>query len=81
VIRARWGTTAHLVFLFFALSTNIIVSAMLILGASATVHALTGMPILAAVFLIPVSVVVYVVSGGMRATLLCDYTHTTLLMM
>lgn len=39
----RWGRTAHLVFLFFGLATNIIVSSMLILGGSATVTALSGM--------------------------------------
>lgn len=40
---------------------------------------LTGMNTLAACFLIPLGVSVYVVVGGMRATLLCDYTHTTVL--
>lgn len=39
--------------MFFATVTNIIVSSMLILGGSATVHDLTGMPTLAACFLIP----------------------------
>ena len=72
IIGARWGTVAHLVFLFFGLATNIIVSAMLILGGSATVTDLTGMNTLAACFLIPVGVAVYVVVGGMRSTLLCD---------
>lgn len=32
-----------------------------------------------ACFLIPVGVAIYVVVGGMRATLLCDYTHTSVL--
>jgi Na+/proline symporter len=32
IVLVRWGTTAHLTFLFFALMTNIIVTAMLILG-------------------------------------------------
>ena len=72
IIGARWGTVAHLVFLFFGLATSIIVSAMLILGGSATVTDLTGMNTLAACFLIPVGVAVYVVVGGMRSTLLCD---------
>ncbi len=43
IVAARWGTFAHLVFMFFGLATNIIVSSMLILGGSATVTALTGM--------------------------------------
>lgn len=32
IVKARWGTTAHLVFLVFCLITNIIVTSMLILG-------------------------------------------------
>ncbi|PCH38961.1 Na+/solute symporter [Wolfiporia cocos MD-104 SS10] len=79
IVATRWGRTAHLVFMFFGLATNIIVSSMLILGGSATVNALTGMNTLAACFLIPVGVAIYVVVGGMRATLLCDYTHTSVL--
>jgi len=54
------------------LATNIIVSSMLILGGSATVTDLSGMNTIAACFLIPVGVAIYVVVGGMRATLLCD---------
>jgi SSS family transporter len=79
IVHARWGRTAHLIFMFFGLATNIIVSSMLILGGSATVTDLTGMSTIAACFLIPLGVAIYVVVGGMRATLLCDYTHTTVL--
>lgn len=42
IVSARWGKTAHIVFMFFGLSTNVIVSAMLCLGGSATVTDLTG---------------------------------------
>jgi len=66
--------------MFFAFLCNLIVSAMLILGGSATVTDLTGMPTLAACFLIPLSVAFYVYVGGMRATLLCDYIHTSVLL-
>ncbi|KIM24913.1 hypothetical protein M408DRAFT_228455 [Serendipita vermifera MAFF 305830] len=79
IIGERWGTVAHLIFLFFGLATNIVVSSMLCLGGSATVTALTGMNTIAACFLIPFGVAIYVVAGGMRATLLCDYTHTAVL--
>ncbi|KAF8733477.1 hypothetical protein AX14_003791 [Amanita brunnescens Koide BX004] len=79
IIGARWGKTAHLTFMFFGLATNIIVSSMLILGGAATVTDLTGMSTIAACFLIPAGVAIYVVVGGMRSTLLCDYTHTTVL--
>ncbi|KAJ7347968.1 urea transporter [Mycena albidolilacea] len=79
IVGARWGKTAHLIFMFFGLATNIIVSSMLVLGGSATVTDLTGMSTIAACFLIPLGVSIYVVVGGMRSTLLCDYTHTTVL--
>jgi urea-proton symporter len=79
LVYARWGKAAHFTFMFFGLSTNVIVSAMLCLGGSATVTDLTGMNTIAACFLIPIGVSIYVIAGGMRATLLCDYTHTTVL--
>ncbi|KDQ15297.1 hypothetical protein BOTBODRAFT_174141 [Botryobasidium botryosum FD-172 SS1] len=79
IIGTRWGLVGHVTALFFGLATNVIVSSMLIPGGSATVTSLTGMSTLAACFLIPMGVAIYVVAGGMRATLLCDYTHTTVL--
>ncbi|WWC67841.1 uncharacterized protein I206_101758 [Kwoniella pini CBS 10737] len=79
IIRARWGKVAHLTFLFFGFATNIIVSTMLILGGSATVSSLTGMNTVAACFLIPIGVSIYVLTGGMRATLIADYSHTLVL--
>ncbi|KAJ6629356.1 urea transporter [Mycena sp. CBHHK59/15] len=72
IVGVRWGKTGNL-------ATNVIVSSMLILGGSATVTDLTGMSTIAACFLIPLGVSIYVVVGGMRSTLLCDYTHTTVL--
>jgi len=47
IIATRWGTFAHIVFLFFGLATNVVVSSMLILGGSATVTDLTGMSTIA----------------------------------
>ncbi|KAK2991302.1 hypothetical protein RJ640_024567 [Escallonia rubra] len=63
IVKARWGTAAHLVFLAFCFLTNIIVTAMLLLGGSAVVNALTGVNIYAASFLIPLGVVVYTLAG------------------
>jgi Na+/proline symporter len=54
IIKARYGTVAHLVFMLFAFVTNILVGSQLLLGGSAVVTSLTGMPVYAAVFLIPV---------------------------
>lgn len=42
---------------------------------SAVVESLTGVPTEASCFLIPVGVVLYTVVGGLKATLISDYTH------
>ncbi|KAH7430303.1 hypothetical protein KP509_09G092500 [Ceratopteris richardii] len=78
IIKARWGTEAHVVFLIFCFATNIIVTAMLLLGGSAVVNALTGMDIYAASFLIPIGVVVYTLAGGLKATFLASYIHSVI---
>jgi Na+/proline symporter len=73
-----WGTSAHIVFLFFCFMTNIIVTAMLLLGGSAVVNALTGVNIYAASFLIPLGVIVYTLAGGLKATFLASYIHSVI---
>ncbi|KAJ6846476.1 urea-proton symporter DUR3 [Iris pallida] len=78
IVRARWGTAAHVVFLIFCFMTNIIVTAMLLLGGSAVVNALTGVNIYAASFLIPLGVVVYTLAGGLKATFLASYIHSVI---
>ncbi|KAG6409769.1 hypothetical protein SASPL_127811 [Salvia splendens] len=78
VLLARWGTAAHIVFLTFCFMTNIIVTAMLLLGGSAVVNALTGVNIYAASFLIPLGVIVYTLAGGLKATFLASYIHSVI---
>lgn len=43
VIKARFGTTTHLVFAVFGIMTNILVTAMLLTGGAAVISSLTGM--------------------------------------
>lgn len=71
IVYARYGAATHIVFIFFALATNILVASQLLLGGSAVVSTLTGMNVYAACWLIPVGVALYVVLGGLRATFLC----------
>ncbi|GLT74927.1 hypothetical protein SLA2020_466900 [Shorea laevis] len=78
IVKARWGTPAHIVFLAFCFLTNIIVTAMLLLGGSAVVNALTGVNIYAASFLIPLGVIVYTLAGGLKATFLASYIHSVI---
>ncbi|KAF2650180.1 Na+/solute symporter [Lophiostoma macrostomum CBS 122681] len=80
IIYTRYGKLAHLVFMLFAFVTNILVGSQLLLGGSAVVTSLTGMSVYAAIFLIPCGVCAYVILGGLRATFLCDYSHTLILM-
>lgn len=80
VIKARYGTAAHVVFMVFGLVTNILVSLMLIVGGSATVNALTGMPTIAAIYLLPVGVVgmcffyIYFFLLTLTSVLMCSIT-------
>ena len=79
IIRARFGNGSHKVFLVFALMTNMIVTAMLLLGGSAVVNGLTGMDISLAAFLIPIGVMIYTLVGGLKATFVADYMHTIII--
>jgi SSS family transporter len=81
MVNVRWGTAAHLTFIFFCLLANVIVTGMLILGGAATVNALTGMDVYAAGFLIPVFVIPYTMAGGLKATFMASYVHTAIIFM
>ncbi|KAH7311032.1 urea active transporter [Rhexocercosporidium sp. MPI-PUGE-AT-0058] len=76
IVRIRYGTVAHLVFMFLCLVNNLFAVANMLLGASAAITALTGMHVIAATFLLPIGVVVYTFVGGIKATFLTDYIHT-----
>lgn len=75
IINARFGGSAHKVFLFFALMTNTIVTAMLVLGGAAVIQSLTGVNIYVALFLIPIGVIVYTFFGGLKATFFAEYLN------
>ncbi|KKY35885.1 putative urea active transporter [Diaporthe ampelina] len=76
IVRIRYGNVAHIVWIALCLINNIIAVANMLLGASAAISALTGMPVVAAIFLLPASVVLYTFVGGIKATFLTDYFHT-----
>jgi Na+/proline symporter len=52
---------------------------MLLLGGSATVNALTGVPTDLCSFLIPWGVILYTAAGGLKATFLASYIHTAII--
>ncbi|KAJ5121871.1 uncharacterized protein N7443_001980 [Penicillium atrosanguineum] len=80
VIRARYGTVVHVVFIVFCLMTNILVTAMLLTGGSAVMTSLTGVSTPAACFLLPIGVVLYTLFGGIKATFITDYLHTVVIL-
>ncbi|OGE51832.1 hypothetical protein PENARI_c012G10712 [Penicillium arizonense] len=80
VIRARYGTIVHCVFIVFCLMTNVLVTAMLLTGGSAVMTSLTGVPTAAACFLLPIGVVLYTLFGGIKATFITDYMHTVVIL-
>ncbi|KAJ5758147.1 uncharacterized protein N7511_006841 [Penicillium nucicola] len=80
VIRARYGTIVHCVFIVFCLMTNILVTAMLLTGGAAVMTSLTGVPTAAACFLLPIGVVLYTLFGGIKATFITDYMHTVVIL-
>jgi Na+/proline symporter len=80
IIKARFGTWPHCIMMCFALAANCIVTAMLLLGGSATIEDLTGVPKMWASFLIPIlSCWIYTMYGGLRATFFASYVHTSVI--
>ncbi|KAF9074610.1 solute symporter family transporter [Rhodocollybia butyracea] len=79
IVQVRFGTGAHILFTFYGLVCNLVVCGSLLLGGSATVTALTGMNTDAACMLLPISIAAYVLVGGLRATFICDWSHTVIL--
>ena len=76
VMYVRYGRHPHKVFLFFALLTNTVVTAMLALGGAAVVSSLTGVDVMLAAFLLPAGIILYTVFGGLKATFFAEYLNT-----
>lgn len=79
MLYVRFGRHSHKVFLFFALMTNTVVTAMLVLGGAAVINSLTGVNITIAAFLIPVGIILYTIFGGLKATFFAEYLNATLI--
>ncbi|GCF01624.1 hypothetical protein ZYGM_000411 [Zygosaccharomyces mellis] len=75
----RFGKGGHLLFICYCAATNIIVSALLLLGGSQAFSAATGMHTVAASFLLPLNVVIYTALGGLKATFISDWVHTVII--
>lgn len=79
IVKDRYGTIGHFVYLFYALATNILVTAMLITSGSEVFSKITGMHHIATSFLLPLGVVIYTMIDGIKAIILTDYLHTSVI--
>ncbi|OES44794.1 sodium:solute symporter family protein [Domibacillus iocasae] len=78
-ISQRFDKKNHRLMMFFALMTNIIVTAMVILGGAIALNSLTGMNIFIAAFLIPITFTIYTMIGGLKASFVADYLNTVMI--
>ncbi|TGO42354.1 hypothetical protein BHYA_0009g00330 [Botrytis hyacinthi] len=76
-IRMRYGNYAHWIFIVLNLINNIFGCGSMILAGAQLVTGMTGMHVVAACVLIPAGVVIYTAVGGLKATFLTDFLHTT----
>jgi Na+/proline symporter len=75
----RHGRFVHIVFLSFALLSNVLVSSMLILGGASTINDLTGLTPAVCMTVIPFSMFIYTTTGGLKATFFASYLNTMLI--
>ncbi|KAI9923860.1 hypothetical protein MW887_008165 [Aspergillus wentii] len=78
IIRMRYGRVAHVVFLMLNIFCNVFGCASMILTGSQLIHGISGMHFVAATILIPLGVVLYTATGGLKATFLTDFLHTAI---
>lgn len=78
IVRKRYGNWGHVVFTVLNLINNIFGCSSMILAGSQLLVGITGMHLVAAIILIPFGVVLYTAVGGIKATFLTDFLHTTI---
>ncbi|KAF7561741.1 hypothetical protein G7046_g2398 [Stylonectria norvegica] len=79
VAKVRFGTLGHLAYMFAALVANFVVGSEILIGGAGVIAGLTGISQYAAVWLLPLVIVAYVLTGGLRATFVADYLHCVIL--
>ncbi|KAJ9296098.1 hypothetical protein DTO271G3_5673 [Paecilomyces variotii] len=77
-IRKRYGNMGHGVFIVLNLINNFFGCSSMILTGMLLFQGITGMHPVAAAFLIPLGVMLYTAVGGLKATFLTDFCHTTI---
>ncbi|EMG49948.1 Urea transporter, putative [Candida maltosa Xu316] len=81
IVEARYGKIAHILYLILAIICNIASGSAMILAAAGAISIISGnLHIVASTMLIPFGVMLYTVVGGLKATFLTDFIHTTILL-
>lgn len=79
LISVRFGKGGHICYLCYCITTNVLVSSLLLLGGSQGFSETTGMHVISASFLLPMGVCLYTLFGGLKATFLSDWIHTVII--
>jgi hypothetical protein len=79
LVEARWGKVAHFNFMAMGFFTQTLVTMMLILGGADCMQATAGIDSYLGGFLIPLGVIWYTMVGGLKATFLASYIHTSII--
>ncbi|KAI2926489.1 hypothetical protein CBS147320_5913 [Aspergillus niger] len=77
ITRMRYGWIGHVIYMVLNLTNNVFGCASMILTGSQLIKGVSGMNFVAATILIPLGVVLYTAVGGLKATFLTDFLHTT----
>lgn len=78
IARIRYGRLGHIAFMILCLVLNILGCSNLLFTGSSVLSAMTGMHFVASTILLPAGVIVYTVLGGIKATFLTDFLHTSI---
>ncbi|EGV60941.1 hypothetical protein CANTEDRAFT_128749 [Yamadazyma tenuis ATCC 10573] len=79
VVKFRYGAWGHLVLCFYSLVYQFFISINLLVGAAQIFENVTGMSQEATCFLFPLGVGIYTYFGGLKATFLTEWLHTSIL--
>ncbi|OKL61514.1 hypothetical protein UA08_03103 [Talaromyces atroroseus] len=79
VAKVRFGVLGHWAYMFAALVANFVVGCEILIGGAGVLTGMTGLSEYAAIWLLPLVIVAYVLTGGLRATFIADYLHCCIL--
>lgn len=76
ISRIRYGKAGHIVFMAYSTLYCTINCVNILIGGSAVFSIMTGMNQIAAIFLLPCGIVLFTLSGGVKAVIITDYINT-----